>query len=279
MSTAIEKVSALPEPVQRRGVNEAQWRTLCSSLYPGAKPQSVLMVIDYCAARKLDPLKKPCHIVPMEVKVGNTYEWRDVVMPGIYELRTTAQRTGEYLGHAKAEYGPLVQVAGVSAPEWCEFTVYRWNPLAGMRSEYPVRVLFAEAVATAYDKKAGEMKVNSRWTKAPVQMLTKCAEAAALREAFPDEIGGEQTAEEMDGQRAIDAEPVIQTRKLPAKPDGFDEWLSDLETVAQDGDEAAFAQAWQASSEARRMYLAQVQPDALERLKTAATAQRAEVVE
>ena len=106
-TTAIEKPpAALPDPVIRRGVNEAQWRTLCNSLYPGAKAQSVLMVIDYCAARRLDPLKKPCHIVPMEVKVGNVYEWRDVVMPGIYELRTTAQRTGEYLGHAKAEYGP-----------------------------------------------------------------------------------------------------------------------------------------------------------------------------
>jgi hypothetical protein len=61
-------------------------------------------------------------------EVGDKYEWRDVVMPGIYELRTTAQRTGEYLGHAKPEYGDMVGSAGVKAPEWCSFTVYRWNP-------------------------------------------------------------------------------------------------------------------------------------------------------
>jgi hypothetical protein len=47
-------------------------------LFPGANPNSVLLVWDYCLARKLDPLKKPCHIVPMEVKDAKTgtYEWR-----------------------------------------------------------------------------------------------------------------------------------------------------------------------------------------------------------
>lgn len=78
----------LPPAVARRGINEAQWRTLMN-LFPGAKGPSVLMVWDYCVARTLDPLKKPCHIVPMDVNGV----WRDVVMPGIYELRTTAMRT------------------------------------------------------------------------------------------------------------------------------------------------------------------------------------------
>jgi phage recombination protein Bet len=217
----------LPPAVARRGITEAQWRTLANNLFPGAAPASVLMVWDYCVARRLDPLKKPCHIVPMEVKVGDKYEWRDVVMPGIYELRTTAQRTGEYLGHAKPEYGPLAEYAGITAPEWCEFTVYRWNPIAGLKAEYPVHVLFAEVVATKRDGKA-----NARWSKAPTQMLTKCAEAAALREAFPDEIGGEQTAEEMDGQRAIDVTPA--KASVPA-PEGFEAWLVTLTARANDG--------------------------------------------
>ena len=38
---------------------------LQSSLYPGASTESVLMVLDYCKARKLDPFLKPVHIVPM----------------------------------------------------------------------------------------------------------------------------------------------------------------------------------------------------------------------
>jgi hypothetical protein len=140
-----------------------------NSLFPGAKGESVLLVWDYCIARKLDPLKKPCHIVPMEVKVGDKYEWRDVVMPGIYEHRTTAQRTGQYLGHSKPEYGPMAECAGVQAPEWCELTVYRWNDVAGMKVEFPVRTFFREVVATKRDGKA-----NSRWARAPIQMLVKC---------------------------------------------------------------------------------------------------------
>ena len=202
----------LPEPVARRGITEYQWRTLANNLFPGANPRSVLMVWDYCAARGLDPMKKPCHIVPMEVKDANgDYAWRDVVMPGIYEYRITAHRTGDYLGHEKPIYGPDIEAFGVKAPDWCEFTAYRWNHKAREKVPYTVQVFFSEVVATRKDKKTGEFVANSRWSRAPRQMLAKCAEAAALREAFPEEIGGEPTAEEMDGQRAINVTPLDRT--------------------------------------------------------------------
>jgi RecT family len=42
------------------------------------------------------------------------------------------------------------------------------------------------------------------WSNRPVGHLEKCAEAGALRRAFPDEIGNALTAEEMEGQHAID---------------------------------------------------------------------------
>jgi phage recombination protein Bet len=210
MNAVIEqKEPQLPAPVARRGINEAQWRTLVNNLYPGAKSESVVMVWDYCTARKLDPLKKPCHIVPMRVRVGDDYVWRDVVMPGIYEYRTTAARTGQYMGHSKPTYGEIIELFGRSVPSYCELTVYRWNPLAQQKAEYPVQILFAEACATKKDKKTGEEALNERWNKAPQQMLTKCAEAAALREAFPDELGGTHTADEMEGQtrEVIDITP------------------------------------------------------------------------
>jgi len=256
----------LPDAVARRGITEAQWRTLMNSLYPGARGESVLMVWDYCVARRLDPLKKPCHIVPMEVKIGDKYEWRDVVMPGIYELRTTAQRTGLYLGHTKAEYGPLVDVAGITAPEWCEMTMYRWNAALGQRAEYPVRVLFAEVVATKRDGKA-----NARWSKAPVQMLTKCTEGAGLREAFPDEVGGLTTEEEMDGQRAITVSPVEMLSPAPSlqKPEGYDGWLQRLVDAAKAGDDALTA-VWKDATPFARHYLLASEPEAWDTLKAAA---------
>lgn len=209
MSTALAESKSgafVPADVARRGLSEAQWRTLTGSLYPGARPESVLMVVDYCAARKLDPLKKPCHIVPM--RVGEA--WRDVIMPGIYELRTTAQRTGQYLGHSVPDYGPVEEQAGVAAPAWCAMTIYRLHPTAG-RIEFPVRTYFRECVQTKKDGRA-----NDRWSRAPIQMLTKVCEAAGLREAFPDELGGEMTAEEMDGAPPI-VEPTPPVRPAQRK--------------------------------------------------------------
>ena len=213
----------LPEPVQRRGITEPQWVTLANNLYPGANPKSVLMVWDYCAARKLDPMKKPVHIVQMDVRLGDgSYEKRDVVLPGIYEYRITAHRTGEYLGHDKPAYGELEKFAGVDAPASCEYTAYRWNPKAGMKVAFTVEVLFREVVATKRDGNA-----NQRWARAPQQMLTKCAEAAALREAFPEEIGGEQTAEEMDGHSIIEQATVIEPSKAVSDFDTLPEPLRD----------------------------------------------------
>lgn len=270
--TVVSSAVALPEPVARRGMNEAQWRTLCTSLYPGADPKSVLMVLDYCAARQLDPLKKPCHIVPMRVKdqKTGTYGWRDVILPGIYEYRTTAQRTGDYLGHSRPVYGPPIDVFGVTAPEWCELTVYRWNEKARIKVEFPVCVFFREAVAVTQDKKTGEVRANDRWGKAPIQMLTKCTEAAGLREAFPDELGGEPTAEEMEGQRAgeITITSALETPAIP-KPDGYDDWLEHLATVAEQGTEA-FTAAWETSDPTYREYLATTNREGLDALKAKA---------
>jgi phage recombination protein Bet len=260
MTTTALESSKLPEPVARRGVSEAQWRTLCHSLYPGANPKSVLLVLDYCRARNLDPLKRPCHIVPIEVRdpVTGAYVTRDVVLPGIYELRTTSQRTGVYLGHSRPDYGPIGPVFGVEAPAWCELTFYRWNETAGQRVEFPVRTYFREVCATVKDRKTSELTANARWRRAPVQMLTKCCEAAGLREAFPDEFGGMQTAEELDGQRAVDAQAEDEAPPAPA-PAGFEAWWDDLRATAEERDLAKLEQAYAASAPALRAYVAQSQ--------------------
>jgi phage recombination protein Bet len=248
MSASTDVVS-LPAPVARRGITEAQWRTLMNNLYPGAAPESVVMVWDYCAARKLDPLKKPCHIVPMQVKEvrSGDYVWRDVVMPGIYEYRTTATRTGLYMGHSKPEYGPEIEHLGVKVPEWCAITVYRWNKEAGCRVEYPVQVYFRECAGTRKDKITKEPVLNQRWLTAPIQMMTKVCEAAGLREAFPDELGGEATFEEMDG-RVIEHDQPAVTANPRGDTSGVDFELRDKHVSAiadilnADKEEAEIAQ-------------------------------------
>jgi phage recombination protein Bet len=204
-NTALAVVERVKAEIATRGIDPATWNVLTETLYPGANPASVLLVWDYCQARKLDPLKRPVHIVPMRVKVGDQWQWRDQMLSGSGEYRITAHRTGEYLGHEEPAYGPEITVFGVKAPEWCKYTVYRWNQLAKLKVAYTVTTKFAEVCGT---KAAGPndktLVANGRWERAPFQMLTKCAEAAALREAFPEEIGSMPTVEEIVDHDVID---------------------------------------------------------------------------
>lgn len=185
----------LPAHIQtaltERNIDIAVWNTLQNSVFPGAKDESILLAVDYCKARKMDILKKPCHIVPMSVKdakTGNS-SWRDVIMPGIYEQRITAFRTGQMAGQDEPQFGESITHLGVTAPEWCKVTVYRF--INGERCAFSHTEYFSEACSTTKDG-----KINSMWTKRPRGQLAKCAEAGALRKAFPDELGGVITADE-----------------------------------------------------------------------------------
>lgn len=224
---------ALKEALAIRNVDDAVWRSLCNSVFPGARPESIIMAIDYCRARKLDPLKKPCHIVPMDVKDAKTgiKATRDVIMPGIYEYRTTAHRTGLYMGHSEPVLEGEAKYNGgsVTAPVSCSMVFYRWSERANCKLEFPVKVYFDEV---AMFKEVGWL--NAKWTESPVQMLTKCTEAAGLREAFPEDIGGLHTEDEMLGRTinaGIEAEftvargkPHAEEPKQTAQPAGKKTW-------------------------------------------------------
>lgn len=189
-------MSNLPANIQtaleERKIDVAIWSTLQNSIFPGAREESIFLAIDYCKARKMDILKKPCHIVPMKVKDARTgsESWRDVIMPGIYEQRITAFRTGQMAGQDEPVFGETITHKGVQAPEWCKVTVYRF--INGERCAFSHTEYFSEACATTK-----EDKINSMWRKRPRGQLAKCAEAGALRKAFPDELGGVITADEM----------------------------------------------------------------------------------
>lgn len=181
---------------------------LQTSIYPGAKPESIKLVISYCKAANLDPMQKPVHIVPMDVPTGkkdsdgwDIKEKRDVVMPGIGLYRIQAARTGEYAGITEPEFGEEAVLEGVTYPKWCRVTVKRFA--AGRTVEFTAKELWIENYAT---KNRKSKEPNAMWAKRPFAQLAKCAEAQALRKAFP-EIGSQPTAEEMEG-KVIDVDDV-----------------------------------------------------------------------
>lgn len=215
------------------------WRVLTDAIFPSAKsPHSISLALSYCRSRNLDIMKRPVHIVPMwDSKQGRYVE---TVWPSIGELRTTAARTGEYGGCDAAEFGPVItsQFSGrvkkrdrsgnesyvndtvdVSYPEWCRLTVYRI--VKGQKCAFVgPKVLWKEAYATIGNTDLP----NDMWMSRSEGQLEKCAEAAALRRAFPEELGNEYAAEEMSGRRIDeikDAE-IVDTRRdeSPPRPQG-----------------------------------------------------------
>lgn len=195
--------------------DKAILNALRDSFYPGAREDSILMVLNYCRAANLDPMTRPVHIVPMSVKKPGTreYEWRDVVMPGIEFYRTKADRTGRYAGQDDAEFGPEVTNAqwGITYPQWCKVTVYKITEVG--RVAYSAKVFWLESYATQGKDSSAP---NAMWRKRPFGQIEKCAEAAALRKAFP-EVGGQPTADEMAGKTMDGHQDIIDiTPEQPA---------------------------------------------------------------
>ena len=186
--------------------NDAVRTALKSSLYPGASEASVDLVLSYCRAAGLDPMQKPVHIVPMWDSKAR--EMRDVVMPGIGLYRTNAARTGQFAGMSEPEFGPLVTERignkDVTYPDWCKVTAYRQLP-SGHIAEFTAVEYWIENYAIKGGKDQ-DQSPNAMWSKRVRGQLAKCAQAQALRMAFPEAVGAGPTAEEMEGKSIIEGE-------------------------------------------------------------------------
>lgn len=207
-------------------VQPAEWRVLVEQIFPNAKSvEAVTMAMAYCRQRKLDIFKKPVHIVPMwSTALGRMVE---TVWPGVAEIRTTAARTNEYAGIDEVEFGPMVErkftgrnktrngdwedvEKTVTFPEWASVVVYRI--VKGTKCAFHAKVFWEETYATI-----GKSDIpNEMWSKRSRGQLDKCVEVAALRKAFPEELGSTYAAEEMEG-RVIEADANVE-HASPPKP-------------------------------------------------------------
>lgn len=237
---ARERQALMPAPRYTKppifGGTDAGWRVLCD-LYPSAEtPEIIMAVTEYCAAKRLDPFKRPVHIVPMwNAKLRRRVQ---TIMQGINEIEIVATRTGAWAGMDVPKWGPdtertfrgtIEEQDGsatevektVGFPLWCAVTVYRL--VGGERRAFTEQLFWEECYATAAFK--SEVP-NDRWAKAPRQMLHKCCKAAVLRAAFPEEGLG-YAAEEME-DRETDTGGVT----IDGKIDHGDPTLTDRDRQA-----------------------------------------------
>ena len=215
---------------EKFGVDRSAWKALVEAVFPNAQsPDSVVLALSYCRARRLDPFKRVVHIVPIYDRERKRMV--ETVWPGIAELRTTAFRTGQYAGADPTAFGPSIKLKfrddgsdrraaaehEVAFPEWAQVTVYRM--LGAVRVAFPgPRVYWTETYSTI-----GRTDVpNDRWRRAPSQMLEKCAEAAALRKAFPEEMGDQGTDDEAGGvthgRQMVDVTPGADMPQASVEP-------------------------------------------------------------
>lgn len=208
-----EDTGKLSELLSARSMTLQQFQVLRDVIHPNASsPASVLMAFDYCRARNLDPFKKVVHIVPAWSKKTGTMV--DTIWPGIAEVRTTAHRTGTYLGCDEVVFGPemtreFTPKLTVTFPQWAQMTVYKL--VNGERIAFPgPKVRWLEEYAT---EKHDSIVPNSMWAQRPYGQVEKCAEAAALRRAWPEET--DMTAEEMRGKALDEDYPVSEGAPPP----------------------------------------------------------------
>lgn len=170
---------------------------------PGSSESEFRALIAIAEARNLNPLLKQVYFVKRWDSQSKTEKW--AVQGSIDGLRAIAQRTNLYDGQDEPEfeYDPKggIRLAKVR--------VYRkdWHrPAVGVAhwSEY------------AQTKKDGGL--TSFWANKPHVMLAKCAEALALRKAFPEDTGGLYVPEELpEEERAAAARDVTPSRSAPIR--------------------------------------------------------------
>lgn len=180
-------------------------------VYKGASDKGLALVMSYCKARKIDPLLKPVHIVKMKSKIGERWVDEDTIMPGIGLYRIQASRSG-CMGISQPAFGDIVheRVGSIELryPLSATVAVKKLMP-NGLIAEFQATEFWLENYANKGAKYEGGKKVgidaspNDMWAKRPFGQLAKCAEAQALRKAFPEVVDNLPTFEEKAQQEVI----------------------------------------------------------------------------
>ena len=228
MSTAVVPVAR--QAALLAGPTAEQIALMKRTVAKGTSDDEFALFLHVCQRTGLDPFSRQIYCIMR----GNPP--RPTIQTSIDGFRLIAARTGRHAGTDDPEYDAL----GEAQPTWARVTVYKVVEAYGsQRCPFTATARWQEYAPYYYDKQTRAQTLGEMWAKMPYLMLGKCAEALALRKAFPQDLSGLYTHDEMRQAQHSDKQEELQIlvlseaigvelERLGKDPDAQDRWWSDV---------------------------------------------------
>lgn len=183
---------------------DAELALVKQTIAVGATDTELALFLTICRNKNLDPFSNQIYFIKRKVwnKTANKYDEKVSIQTGIDGYRSIAERTNKYAGSDD----PVFEIGMDNKPTIARVTI--WKMVESQKVAFTASARWSEYAPR--DERQAFM-----WNKMPFLMLGKVAEALALRKAFPNDLSGIYTKEEMDQQGG---EPVNGKEiKVPVK--------------------------------------------------------------